>query len=331
LTILLRICDIPYMESNKVHPIGVVERQSGLSAHVIRKWEERYAVVEPLRTPNGRRLYSDADIHRISLLHRASETGRSIGQLVNLDNAMLETYIATDNASVRNSRSLPEKKTVGLPAAEQAFISDTVESFIRAAQEFNDLKFEQLLEAAHSKLGQQVMLDVVVPLIMHRLGDAWQDGHLRIGQEHMATFHVQLFLSKIYHSIELPESALIAVAASFKDQHHTIGTFCTAIIGRSMGWRTVYLGGNAPVAEISGAVQALKAKVLLLSLNYPYQEHSIHNEMVMLLRTLPTDVNIIMGGGPAAEYQKKHPDMRTTVTSNFSELREKLRARHLKE
>ena len=319
------------MESNKVHPIGVVERQSGISAHVIRKWEERYGVVEPIRTPTGRRLYSDDDIHRLILLHRSAETGRSIGQLVNLDNATLEAYISTDKASVQSSKNIPDKRIADVSAVHQGYISEIVDQFIQAAQEFNDFKFERLLEVAHSKLGQQIMLDVVVPLVMHRLGDAWQDGHLRIGQEHMATFHVQLFLSKIYHSIELPESAPIAVAASFKDQHHTVGTFCTAIIGRSMGWRTVYLGGNAPVAEISGAVQALKAKVLLLSLNYPYQEHSIHNEIVMLLRTLPPDVSVIMGGGPAAEYQKKHPDSRITVTANFSELREKLRARHLKE
>jgi MerR family transcriptional regulator, light-induced transcriptional regulator len=340
------------MENEKVHPIGVAERRTGLSAHVIRKWEERYGVVEPARNIAGRRLYSEADIKRIDLLHRAAGTGRSIGQLIDLTNETLERYIAADSVLPVDSQSkvkanpspvLSQAQNLSQaqvsPAASSSaassstqnpdlpFMIQTAEQFIQAAQEYSDTRLERLLDRAYSKLGQHSMIDNLIPLIMHKLGDAWEHGLLRIGQEHLATFRVEAFLIKVLNSLGLPESAPYAVAASFKDQQHTIGVLSISIISRSVGWQTVYMGGNAPVEEISGAVEALRAKVLLLSFNYPYSEHTLQAELAELKRTLSPDVTIIAGGRPAVEYQKKHPSSGLVVLNTFSELRQRLRVK----
>src|SRR5689334_7308916 len=68
----------PIPSSAAVHPIQVVTRRTALSADVIRAWEKRHGVVAPVRTPTGRRLYSDADIERLRLLGRATRAGYSI-------------------------------------------------------------------------------------------------------------------------------------------------------------------------------------------------------------------------------------------------------------
>jgi MerR family transcriptional regulator, light-induced transcriptional regulator len=64
-----------------VHPIGVVARRTGVSLHVLRAWERRYGVVEPVRTEGGQRLYSDADVARLRLLRQVTEAGRNISQV----------------------------------------------------------------------------------------------------------------------------------------------------------------------------------------------------------------------------------------------------------
>src|SRR5690349_14200348 len=62
------------------HPIQVVARRTGLSADVIRAWEKRYAVVTPVRSETGRRLYSEADVERLRQVARATLTGRTVAQ-----------------------------------------------------------------------------------------------------------------------------------------------------------------------------------------------------------------------------------------------------------
>ena len=62
----------------------LVARRTGLSAHVIRVWERRYGAVTPVRTGTNRRLYTEEDIERLSLLRRLTEAGHNIGNVAAL-------------------------------------------------------------------------------------------------------------------------------------------------------------------------------------------------------------------------------------------------------
>jgi len=70
--------------------IGAVCRLTGISQHVLRVWEKRYGVVEPLRSETDRRLYRESDINRLSLLKALVDRGQAIGSIADLDNDALE-------------------------------------------------------------------------------------------------------------------------------------------------------------------------------------------------------------------------------------------------
>lgn len=84
------------MPNRKRHPIKVVARRTGITPELLRVWEKRYAVVEPARTDTGRRVYSDADIDRLRLIHRATLSGRRVGEVSGLSNQALEALIDED-------------------------------------------------------------------------------------------------------------------------------------------------------------------------------------------------------------------------------------------
>ena len=69
--------------------IGAVCQMTGISQHVLRVWEKRYGVVSPKRGPNQRRLYSDADLQRLSLLKALVDRGHAIGSIAALDDQAL--------------------------------------------------------------------------------------------------------------------------------------------------------------------------------------------------------------------------------------------------
>ena len=82
--------------SNKLHPIRIAAHYSGLSAEVIRAWERRYQIIEPHRTAGNRRLYSDADINRLTLFAKAIKAGRRISSIATYTNRQLEEIIEED-------------------------------------------------------------------------------------------------------------------------------------------------------------------------------------------------------------------------------------------
>ena len=52
------------------YPIRAVSKLTGIAIDTLRAWERRYGAVTPVRDSRGR-LYSDADVARLRLLHQA--------------------------------------------------------------------------------------------------------------------------------------------------------------------------------------------------------------------------------------------------------------------
>jgi len=78
------------------HPMRLVVLRTGLTPDLLRAWEKRYGVVTPVRSHGGQRMYSDADVERLSLLARAVKGGRAIGQVAKLPLRELQRIVEKD-------------------------------------------------------------------------------------------------------------------------------------------------------------------------------------------------------------------------------------------
>jgi DNA-binding transcriptional MerR regulator len=77
---------------------AAVARMLGMPVETLRVWERRYALIQPVRSPSGQRLYSGAQVQRLSLLRQLSQCGHAIGSLVGLDDAALQAMARTHAA-----------------------------------------------------------------------------------------------------------------------------------------------------------------------------------------------------------------------------------------
>ncbi len=91
-------------DDESIYRIGAVCRLTGISQHVLRVWEKRYAVVQPNRSESGRRLYHQADVDRLMLLKSLVDSGQAIGSIAELDDAELERRIGQVGATLRPAR-----------------------------------------------------------------------------------------------------------------------------------------------------------------------------------------------------------------------------------
>jgi DNA-binding transcriptional MerR regulator len=66
------------------YSIGVVARRANIHPETLRVWEKRYAMVTPLRTESGRRMYSDSDILKLSLVKQLTELGHPVSDVADL-------------------------------------------------------------------------------------------------------------------------------------------------------------------------------------------------------------------------------------------------------
>ena len=84
------------MSQTEDFSIGTVSRLTGISQHTLRVWERRHQAVESGRSEGGRRLYSNDDVERLTLLKALVDRGDRIGQIAGEETevlrARLETY-----------------------------------------------------------------------------------------------------------------------------------------------------------------------------------------------------------------------------------------------
>ena len=127
------------MTDEHKYGIKTVAIQTGLTQFVIRAWEKRYDVVTPLRTETNRRLYSDADIERLTLLRLATEAGHSIGRIVKLPTQALQALIGMDGTAAQPSAVA--KADVSQAASLRSYIA----SCIAAVKQFQVQALESTL------------------------------------------------------------------------------------------------------------------------------------------------------------------------------------------
>jgi DNA-binding transcriptional MerR regulator len=70
----------------------------GMPVATLRIWEQRYQAVRPITAASGHRLYSAADVERVTLLRRLTEQGHAIGLLAPLDIEQLRKMMRAEEA-----------------------------------------------------------------------------------------------------------------------------------------------------------------------------------------------------------------------------------------
>jgi methanogenic corrinoid protein MtbC1 len=271
--------------------IEAVAQRSGLSQHLIRIWERRYAVVQPIRTESNRRLYSEADVVRLALLNRAVHAGHRISDVATIPTPKLEQLVGKDfpNAAVSRVKS-------------KGVSPNFVELALSAVVQFDSEELGAILSHAEVDLGQARALDQVVMPLMEKIGEMWKDGDIRVAHEHMATAVIRNHVGAFLASMRYPAHAPAIVVATPAGQLHEVGALVVAVAAALEGWRPVFLGPNLPADEIAGAVQKSGACAVALSLVFPSDDPKLPAELSRLRRLLSDDVSLLIGGRAAESY-----------------------------
>lgn len=329
------------------HSIRTVSRQTGLSPHVIRAWEKRYQTVRPARSEGRQRLYSAADIERLTLLRRATAAGYSIGTIASLSVESLRSLLSGSDrfpaargggSSAGPSPGSIEARfngdVVGEPAdplpASVAGDSGSQEAFgfleaaFQSVLRMDASGLEGLLERASVSMGQMRLLgEVIVPLV-ERIGDGWMRGEVKVSQEHVATSVLRTFLGNIARPIALHPRAPVFVVTTLAGQIHELGAIIVAAAATGLGWRVVYGGASLPAEEIAGMAIEQGARAVGLSLVHPTDDPAISLELKLLRRLLPASTRILVGGRASGAYRAEIESIGATRVGSLDDLRDHL-------
>ena len=147
--------------------IGELSRRVGVPPELLRAWEQRYGLLQPVRSAGGFRLYTAADEDRVRSMQHHLEAGISAAQAARL--ALAEP---AREAGVESD-----------PAGYASLASDLRDALDRLDEASAHAAVDRLLA---SFTLQTVLRDVVLPYL-HELGERWVRGEASVAQEHFAS------------------------------------------------------------------------------------------------------------------------------------------------
>lgn len=293
------------------YPIQLVARLTGLSAHVIRIWEQRYRAVEPHRTAGNRRLYSQSDIDRLNLLREVTRAGHSIGQVAALPPDKLgKLAAASASTPAHAARAVTDAPATG------SFLDECV----AAIKSLNPRAFDDALQRAATNLGSQGFLQRVVAPLSQTLGDLWRDGTLTAAHEHFATAAIRVILGNSAKTFGAMANAPVLLVATPAGQVHELGALLVGATAANLGWQVTYLGASLPAAEIAGAARQCRARAVALSLVYPEDDPQMAGELTRLRASLPAEMTLLVGGRAMSAYRQTVEKIGALPVENFADL-----------
>ncbi|MEY4954583.1 MAG: hypothetical protein RI981_668 [Bacteroidota bacterium] len=222
------------MRGMAIYSIKDLENLSGIKAHTLRIWEQRYGILAPSRTETNIRTYSDQELKRVlNIALLQDKGGFKISAIANMSEAEMATHI--------------------LHLSESQFdFPDQIQALTWAMMDLDEAKFQLLTKNMIQIHGfESYMLNVIYPF-MRRLGTLWLSGSVGPAQEH---FISHLIRQKLVASIDAQDLSLKPDAKKFllylpEGELHEIGLLFANYVFRARKHSVVYLGQSLPYEEL---------------------------------------------------------------------------------
>jgi DNA-binding transcriptional MerR regulator len=269
------------------YPIRAVSKLTGISIDTLRAWERRHAAVAPVRDDRGR-LYTDADVDRLRLLHRALTHGHSIGRLASLTNKELQ-QLASEPAAVASPGG------TRAAAVDTTLLAAALRSYDASAIDWEMARLAAILRPL------ELLRDALMPALA-RVGDDWHRHRASVAHEHLMSATMRNILGsflRVYAHANVPARLVFATPAR---ERHEIGTLGAALLAASSGLGVTYLGPDLPAMDLVGSVKPAGAQVLVLGLTLGSATKATERELRSVVRDLPSDVELWAGGPGAGSY-----------------------------
>jgi DNA-binding transcriptional MerR regulator len=209
------------------YSIKDLEQLSGIKAHTLRIWEQRYSLLQPKRTDTNIRFYDDDDLKLILNVALLNENGVKISKIASMaPNELREEVMRLTERSLTHD--------------------DQIHALTICMIEMDEERFDKILSTNILKLGfEQTMLNIIYPF-MSKIGLLWQTGAINPAHEH---FISNLVRQKLIVAIDgqitqgggkkfllfLPEGEL-----------HEISLLFASYLIKSKGHKVIYLGQSTP-------------------------------------------------------------------------------------
>ncbi len=209
-----------------------LENLSGIKAHTIRIWEQRYSFIKPSRTDTNIRYYTNEELKTILNIALLNKNGYKISHI----NRMNHDEVTEKILSLSY-----------VQAQQERIVNDLIKAMI-------DLDLDTLEEVLDNYILSRGIEKTVTQIIfpfLDKIGILWQTNHINPAQEHLITNIVR---QKLIVGIESSAPRFVHDKTFLlflpEGELHELGLLFVYFLLKVRGIKVIYLGANVPIKDI---------------------------------------------------------------------------------
>lgn len=265
-----------------------LENLSGIKAHTIRIWEQRYQFLKPSRTETNIRYYSCDELKKLLNVALLNKYGFKISHI----DKMREEELSEKIMSLTGNEALQER---------------IINELIQAMIDLDMDKLEDTLDRyIHSKGIERAITQIIFPFL-EKIGVLWLTNHINPAQEHLVTNIIRqklvVGIDQVRSSLHSRKSVLLFLP---EGEHHEIGLLFVHYLLKSRGVNVIYLGANVPMADVEYVVKLKKPDYLFSHLTSVTHKFNFDKFLAAITKKIDS-TSVVISGQLAQTYQKRMP------------------------
>ncbi len=272
---------MPSKSPEGLYKIKTIAGLAGFEPTLLRAWERRYGILEPVRTATGHRLYTSDDLALLRVIKSHLSQGRSIGEVVAMGRERL----------LRESGDRPSVTQSAHPEFESL-----VEGLLESALQLDDQRIQEILDQAFS-LGdpESVILGVVLPSA-RKMGELWHEGKALVASEHLLS---AAFAARLHRLVDAEgnrwgHSARVCCTC-LPGEQHVLGALIVSLFLLRNQVPGFYLQPALPLVELEEFCVKRQVRFLLISVTRTTLLEQHLNELLEMARRL-SRLTLVLGG-----------------------------------
>lgn len=297
-----------HTEELGVYTIQQVSDMTGLSKQVIRKWEERYGIIQPGRLDNGYRIYSKQDVNILIKIKMLSAQGHSIKQAASL--IKKQTFHSHFYAGGGDSSQTMEQW------------NEYVCRLIEKGNHCDEIELNLILQEAYHHLGLSHFISTVIIPFLKEVGNKWEKREWSEYQESVASLVVRDFLVHIRRNYQYRENAPFVIGACLPHERHEVPLHLVLLQFMIKGWKTQLIGASPAPGSIESLVSKLKPKVVLLSATTtaPFKTDLDYIRKLDQFAAENHHIEFFLGGNSASALLEDYHPKAITITNSIEDI-----------
>jgi DNA-binding transcriptional MerR regulator len=281
-----------------VYSIKDLEKLSGIKAHTIRAWEQRYNIVEPKRTRTNIRFYNEDDLKYLLNIAMLNKNGFKISKIAK----MSKTEIAHEVAEI----------------SEVRFDNDTqLDALTISMIEMDEYKFDKIISTNIDQLGfEKTMIDVINPFL-DKLSVLWLTGSINPAQEHFISCLIRQKLIVAIDKLpfEQSEDANKYLVFLPEGEIHELSLLFLTYLLRERGNKVIYLGQNIPFDDLKAVYNIHQPEYICTMFSGSFTKEPVQDFIHRLTVSFP-QTHILVSGYQVLAYPIQLPE-RSTIIESF--------------